>query len=113
MTKILLIDNDKDFNHILAEYLSAFSWIVDSIDSSKKALTLIKNNNYDLVLCSYNILPINAYETCKKIKNSKIIITLQEPLVSKEYVKFKELGAYIINKYISPLEWYEKIQIHI
>jgi len=51
MPKILIIDNDRAVRNSLKEILEYEEYKVDDVDNAIEALEMIKNGNYDLVLC--------------------------------------------------------------
>jgi two-component system response regulator HydG len=68
MNEILIIDNDAYTCNILEKYLTGNKFNTDISFSGKKALKKIRSNQYDLVICEYQLPDIDGIELLQQIK---------------------------------------------
>ena len=91
---ILLIDDDKSLCEELEEILADEGYIVDKVYDGKKALSVIIDKNYDLILLDLKIPEIDGYGVLKfflnKKINFKIIVLSGSPVKSKKFILEKE-----------------------
>lgn len=62
MAKILIIDDEKAIRNTLREILEYEEYQVEDIDNGTEALELIKNNEYDLILCDIKMNKMDGME---------------------------------------------------
>ncbi|GHC04233.1 response regulator [Cerasicoccus arenae] len=75
--KILIVDDDTDFNQLLTDIFSQASYDVDSCEEPEHAVTQFQNENYDLVVTDQKMPGMSGEElirTLKKIKQDVPII---------------------------------------
>jgi len=65
--KILLVEDDKDLNETITEYLSNY-YDVYSVFSGDKALDIIYENNFDLYILDIKLPKVNGFEIAKYIR---------------------------------------------
>lgn len=97
MNKILIIDDDQDIRLLLNRFLSKNGFSTETASNGEDAIELLKQNNFDLILCDFKLPDINGLELIPKIKilnpeASVIIITGYSDV--KVAVKTIKLGAY-------------------
>ncbi len=68
MTKILLVEDDKDIVKNLAEYLSTEGYEVKSASGQIRALQMVGSEQFDLVLLDISLSDGNGFSVCKAIK---------------------------------------------
>ena len=66
--RILLVEDDKAIVQNLTEFLQSEDFEVKSTDSQKKALELINQQSFDLVLVDISLFEGNGYALCLAIK---------------------------------------------
>ncbi len=68
--KILVVDDNKTWQEILAAMLDSFGVIVEAVQSGKQAIEKLSDgcNGYDLVLMDWNMPELDGIEATKKIK---------------------------------------------
>ncbi len=100
MTKILLVDDDKDIVRNLTEFLSAEGFSVTSADGQAKALKIIETERFDLALLDVSLTDGNGFAVCSAIKKSYNTPVIFLTASGDEYstVTGFELGA---NDYIA------------
>lgn len=95
MTKILLVEDDKSIISILTQFLTAEGYSVDSASGQTKALDLLENERFDLVLLDISLSEGNGFAVCKAIKSNYNIPVIFLTASGDEYstVTGFELGA--------------------
>src|SRR5215470_4771626 len=68
MTKILVIDDDRDMCLLLKKFLERHSYEVIDFTSGKKALAWYEENTPDIVLCDLRLEDIGGLEILQKMK---------------------------------------------
>lgn len=97
MHKILVIDDDRDMCLLLRRFLSKNGFEVEDANTSKKALELLDNTEYSLVLCDFRLDNTDGKTMLIKIKEKYpnmpvIIITGYSDI--KIAVEVMKLGAF-------------------
>ncbi len=75
--RILHIDDDGDFLVISKNYLSTLinvNFEIDTLVNPEEAVTKIKENKYDLIICDYLMPKISGLEILKELKSHNINI---------------------------------------
>lgn len=95
MTKILLVEDDKSIISSLTQFLTAEGYSVDSASGQTKALDLLENERFDLVLLDISLSEGNGFAVCKAIKSNYNIPVIFLTASGDEYstVTGFELGA--------------------
>lgn len=113
MTKILLVEDDKSIISNLTQFLTAEGYSVDSASGQTKALDLLENERFDLVLLDISLSEGNGFAVCKAIKSNYNIPVIFLTASGDEYstVTGFELGADdYIAKPFSPRELASRIR---
>lgn len=97
MTKILIIDDDKDMCMLLTRFLARNNYDVYAVNSGKEAIEWMRKNSPELVLCDFKLDDITGSELLPGIKKMHphahvIIITGYSDI--KDAVEVMKLGAY-------------------
>ena len=74
--KILLLEDDLDYNETIKEYLESLKYSVDSFEDGQEALDAIYENHYHLLILDIRVPTLNGYELVKQIKNDNINIPI-------------------------------------
>jgi len=90
--KILIVDDNFDFRSTLIEYFNSKGYNVFGAENGQKALRLIEENHYDIVLLDLNMPIMNGMETMEELKEKAgdthiIIITGKENPEKYQYYK--------------------------
>ena len=95
MIKILLVEDDKAIIENLTEYLTTEGYEVKSATGKTEALTLVKEEHFDLVLLDISLPDGNGFAICKAIKSEYSTPVIFLTASSDEYstVTGFELGA--------------------
>ena len=97
MTKVLVIDDDRDMCLLLKKFLERNNYEVIDFTSGKKALAWYEENKPDIVLCDLRLEDISGLEVLKKMKSVNpnlpfLIITGYSDV--KSAVEIMRHGAY-------------------
>lgn len=68
MTKILLVEDDKNIVLNLTEFLNSEGYIVSNVSGQTAAMEFLANESVDLVLQDVSLAEGNGFATCKAIK---------------------------------------------
>ena len=68
MTKLLLIDDDRELAELLAEFLSLEDFDVDMVHDGEAGLAAIRGNQYDMVLLDVMMPKLNGFEVLKQLR---------------------------------------------
>lgn len=95
MTKLLLIDDDKELAELLAEFLSLEDFNVDMVHDGEAGLTAINNNQYDMVLLDVMMPKLTGFEVLKKLRvdNQTPVLMLTAKGDEVDRVLGLEMGA--------------------
>ena len=68
-TNILLVDDDRMIIENLTEFLKTEGFQVWSADGQEKAMKILRNQHFDLILLDITLAQGNGYSTCTQIKS--------------------------------------------
>ena len=106
MKKILVVEDDNTIHKFIKEFLEKGHYIVRSAYSGTEALTIIKNDNIDLILLDLMLPGINGENIVKKVNKTIPIIVISAKTSSIDKAKVLLDGA---NDYIT--KPFEKIEL--
>ena len=85
MKKILVIEDEKNIQNIIKEFLESTKYEVNMADDGLEGINLIQNNNYDLILLDIMMPKIDGFVVCEIIrKNSNVPIIILTALTDEE-----------------------------
>ncbi len=95
MNRILLVEDDKEIIANLTEYLTSEGFSVKNATGQTKALEMIENETFDLVLLDVSLAEGNGFAVCSAIKSSTCIPVIFLTASSDEFstVTGFDLGA--------------------
>ena len=103
MSKILIIEDEKNIASFIKMELSYEGYEVDNCYDGKEGLTMALDNQYDLILLDLMIPSLNGLEVCRRIRKSKnipiIMLTARDSVMDK--VSGFQMGAddYVIKPF--------------
>lgn len=116
MSKILVVDDESKIREVIREYSEFEGHIVDEAEEGMQAISLVKENDYDLIVLDIMMPKLDGYSTCKEIKKLKDIPVIMLSARSEEYDKLFgfELGVddYMVKPF-SPKELLARINVVI
>lgn len=95
--RILIVDDDRDFNEALCFRLRKKEIEVTAVESGYDALNAVRSNGFDLILLDLKMPGMDGIETFKKINEikSRHFVVLMTAYHEKEQkADFKALGAF-------------------
>ena len=95
MSKILLIEDDKNISNTISYYLQSEGFEIYTAKTVKEGIEKIENNNYDLMLLDINLPDGTGYDLYQKMKTIQEIPTIFLTALDeeKDIVKGFDLGA--------------------
>jgi len=66
--KILFIDDDCTIGDILKDFISNMGYAVKVVNNANEALTILKTENFPLIITDLKMPGIDGVELCKKIR---------------------------------------------
>ena len=107
MQKILVVEDDRDIQELLQEFLKEAGYMIDVAVDGVEAITMFNTNSYDLILLDIMLPKITRYSVCELIrKQSQIPIIMLTALDSEsDQVKGLDLQAddYITKPFSMPI----------
>lgn len=100
LKKILLVDDKALLRDALIEYLGTGEYDIVEAEDGEKAMTMFRQNDYDVVILDHNLPGMDGYRTLKLMKQSKPdvpIIGLTGELTVEIREKYLSMGAYDIH----------------
>ncbi len=101
-TKVLIIDDEKDFLDIMAERMGARGMEVSTTTSAEKALKMVLKESYDAVIMDFMMPEMNGIEALKAIKEKnpemQIILLTGHATVEKTVEAMKAGATDFIEK---------------
>ena len=73
MSKILVIDDDKELTSLLEEFFTNFNYTVECCHSPDEALVHLKTNNPDLIVLDIMLPGMDGLQLLRKIRENSII----------------------------------------
>lgn len=96
MAKLLIVDDDKETCEFLQEFFEARKCVVLTADSGVQGVSVVKEQNPDIVLLDIKMDKMNGLEALKEIKkyNKNIVVIMVTGVSDTETKKLAaELGA--------------------
>jgi len=93
--KILFIDDDESQREIVNDMIESFGYVVETVDSSKKAMQMLEKDEYPLIITDLKMPGINGTELCKdirKVNSESIIYALSGHVAEFEPELFEGIG---------------------
>lgn len=111
--RVLIVEDEPDIKRLLRAYLEKEGFFVDETGNGSRALTMVNQNSYDLVILDIMIPEIDGWSVCQKIRkqsNVPIIMVTAKGTESDKLMGL-ELGAddYLVKPF-SPKELIARIK---
>lgn len=100
LKKILLVDDKALLRDALIEYLGTGDYEIIEAEDGEKAVSMFRENDYDVVILDHNLPGMDGYKTLKLMKQLKPdipIIGLTGELSIEIREKYLSIGAYDIH----------------
>lgn len=115
MSKILIVEDEKNISRLIQDTLSLAQYEFDCSFDGEDAIKKIKENRYDLILLDIMLPKLDGFEIVEQMENKKIpIIFLSAKNDVNTIVKGLKCGAQdYITKPFEPLELLARIELRI
>jgi len=113
MTKILLVEDDKNIVANLTEFLQKEGFLVESVSGQQSAITRLEEGSYDLVLLDISLADGNGFAVCAAAKTYSDVAIIFLTASGDEFsvVTGLDMGADdYINKPFRPRELVSRIK---
>lgn len=111
--RILIVEDEPDIRRLLRDYLENEGFTVDETNNGTRALDMVKQNDYDLLILDIMIPELDGWSVCQKIrKQSNVpIIMVTAKGAESDRIMGLELGAddYLVKPF-SPKELIARIK---
>jgi DNA-binding response OmpR family regulator len=98
MANILIVEDDIDISHGIAEFLSPQGYQLDFAYNGKQAMYHLEQQNYDLVLLDINLPFVNGFDVCQSLLQNKLaklpVIMMSARGATDDILKGFESGAW-------------------
>lgn len=114
MKKILVVEDDNTIHKIIEDILKKEHYIVISAYSGTEAISIIENDNIDLILLDLMLPGINGEDIVKKVNKTLpiIVISAKTSSVNKAKVLLEGANDYI-TKPFEKIELLARIQVQL
>lgn len=115
MSKILIVEDEKNISRLIKDTLSLAQYESDCSFDGEDALEKIKENNYDLILLDIMLPKLDGFQILEQIENIDVpIIFLSAKNDVNSIVKgLKNGGVDYMTKPFEPLELLARIELRI
>ncbi len=114
MSRILIIDDDRDIRLLLSRFLEKEGYSTEEAEGSKQALMLLRKSKFDLIVCDFKLPDDTGLELVQKIKvldHECQIIMITGYSDVKVAVKAMKLGVYdYVTKPLYPDEFLQLVK---
>jgi DNA-binding response OmpR family regulator len=115
--KILVVDDDSEIRELIAKYLKKEDMVITEAENGQKALSLIKKNNFDLVILDIMMDGMDGFDVLRNIRlENDILHVMILSAREEDYDKVLGLGLGAddyITKPFSPSELIARIKSHL
>ncbi|MEE4266093.1 MAG: response regulator [Desulfobacteraceae bacterium] len=95
-TKVLIVDDEKDFLDIMAERMAARGLDVSTATSAEDALKMVQTESYDAVIIDFLMPEMDGFSALKMFKESRpdlSVILLTANVTEEKRIEAIKLGA--------------------
>lgn len=93
MSKILIVEDDRDIASLEKDYLEMSNFDVDIISDGSNINEQLENNNYSLILLDVMLPKVSGYDVCRIIRQKYdmpiIMVTAKSDSIDKIRVRFR------------------------
>ena len=113
-TKVLLVDDEKEFTRLLARRLETRRMKVTAVSCGEEAVALVEEKRFDVAIVDLSMPGIDGIETLKQIKgrrpNLKVLMLTGHPTVAGGIEAMKQGADDFLQKPVKMDELLEKIK---
>lgn len=111
--KVLVVDDEKLIRDVIKEYLILDNFIVSEASDGEEAVSMVKKNDYDIIIMDIMMPGMDGYTACREIKKIKDIPFIMLSARGEEYDKLIGFDLGIddyVTKPFSPKELVARIK---
>ncbi|MEN6437219.1 MAG: sigma-54 dependent transcriptional regulator [Syntrophobacter sp.] len=97
MDKILIVDDDQGLVHFLSRFFSRHDYVVRSCSNGQRALEMVSEEPFDLILLDYKMPAMNGLDTLREIRRVQVktpVIVMTAYGTMETAIEAMKLGAY-------------------
>lgn len=116
MSKILIIDDDKDIRNLLTIYLENEGMQINTAENALQALKILKEKEFDLIILDIMMPDMDGIETCMKIRKEQNIPIIMLSAKSEDIDKIQGLASGAddyVSKPFNPLELIARVKAQL
>lgn len=114
MSKILIVEDEKNISKLIEDTLALASYETDCSFDGEDALQKIQNNNYDLIIMDIMLPKLDGFEVLEKLSHNEIpIIFLSAKNDLPTIVRGLKSGIDYMTKPFEPLELLARVELRI
>lgn len=91
MTKLLLVDDNKQITEVVRTFAEKEGLIVDIANDGQQALELFQENDYDLILLDIMMPKLDGYQVLKRIRQESLVPVIFLTAKSEDYERIMGL----------------------
>lgn len=107
MAKILVVEDNHDYQELLQNFLESAGHEIETADDGAKALELVREHSFDLVLLDLMLPKLDGFGVCEAIrKNCNVPVIMLTALEDEEYQMrgyLQQIDDYITKPVSMPL----------
>lgn len=107
MAKILVVEDNHDYQELLENFLESAGHEIETADDGAKALELVREHSFDLVLLDLMLPKLDGFGVCEAIrKNCNVPVIMLTALEDEEYQMrgyLQQIDDYITKPVSMPL----------
>jgi len=113
--KVLLLDDSSEFLFLVSSLLKFHNIDVENVDDSAKALELVSQNDYAMIITDYLMDPMNGLEFAQEIRkdgrnqNTPLMLLTAKKLDEEETIECSQLKMVYVSKPVMPNDLYRKV----
>lgn len=91
-SKILIVDDDKDIRNLISVYLENEGFYTQKVEDAIKALKLLEERDFDLIILDIMMPDMDGIEACMKIRQERNMPIIMLSAKSEDMDKIQGLA---------------------
>ena len=91
---VLVVDDEESIREIVQEGLTVRGMTVEAVESAEKALALLGGNNYDIVLCDFNLPRLSGEQLLEQLRKERGSSAPRFVFITGEFVDTGRIAEY-------------------
>ncbi|PIP95452.1 MAG: hypothetical protein COW00_15650 [Bdellovibrio sp. CG12_big_fil_rev_8_21_14_0_65_39_13] len=117
--RVLLLDDSSEFLFLVSSLLKFHNIDVENVEDSAKALELVKQNDYAMIITDYLMDPMNGLEFAQEVRkegknqHTPLMLLTAKKLDEEETIECGQLKMVYVSKPVMPNDLYRKVMDNI